>query len=104
MIPAISAGVELERLHAGAGNAGRDDADEFLIGHRVPELAAAQIDAADAVAVGAVAGRALRVVEPRAVGDVGRRVFTWMCGLAEREARARQRHRRTSHPAPRTSD
>src|SRR3954465_15591563 len=93
-------GIELEGLHPGAGNAGRDDPDEILIGRRVAELAAAEIDAADAVSIGAgeigaadavsigaVAGRALRVIEPRPVGDVGRRVLARMRGLPEGEPR-----------------
>ena len=81
MMPASLGRVELERQHPGARDAGGDDAREILVGDRVAELAAAQIDAADAVAVRAVAGRALRVVEARAVGDVGRRVFAGMRGL-----------------------
>jgi hypothetical protein len=67
--------VEPEGLHPGARNAGRDDANEILIGDRVAKLSAPEVDAADAIAVGSVAGRALRVVEACAVRDVGRRVF-----------------------------
>src|SRR5262245_56458472 len=69
-------GVEPEGLHTGAWNPGRDDPQEVLIGRPVPELPAAEVHSSDAVAVRAVARGALRVVQPRTVGDVGRTVYT----------------------------
>jgi hypothetical protein len=75
MMPVISDG---SNLNARPRDSVQDDARQILIRHRITELAAAKIDAADAVAVDAVAVRALRVVQPRSVGDVGRRVFAGM--------------------------
>ena len=62
--------VQRKGRHAGGWRAGPDEAREVAIGERVAELAAAQIDAADRIALRAVAGCASRRVEARAVGDI----------------------------------
>src|SRR5438874_8470116 len=72
--------IERERLHPGTLDAGEDHAREILIGDGIPESPAAEIDSADTVAVRAVARRALGVVQPRAVRDVCRSIFTGMRG------------------------
>src|SRR4029078_8737744 len=62
--------IELERLHAGSLDAVGNDPDQILIGHRIAKLSALEIDAADAITVRAVAGRALRVIQAGAISDV----------------------------------
>src|SRR6185295_14474257 len=62
--------VEIERRHAG-WRSRPDEALEVAVDDGVPELAAAQVHAADGVAGRAVAGDALLGIQLRAVGDVG---------------------------------
>jgi hypothetical protein len=98
------AGREPEPVHAGTGNAVLDYQGERLICGRVAELAAPQIDAADAVAGGRVTGRTLRRVDARAEGDVSRSVLGRRCLTASSQPsgdpaeRHRRHHVRTHRP------
>ena len=55
--------VERERRHPRGLRTGPDESREIVVGRRVPELAAAQVDAADRVALCAVARDASRRVQ-----------------------------------------
>src|SRR5262249_489389 len=74
--------------HRRAGNPRLDDADDLGVGGAAAELAALQFDAGDHVAVRAVAAGAARLVEPRAVVDVGLGVTVLLRGGGPRRRAA----------------
>ena len=78
--------VERERRHPRGLRPGPDEAGELVVGDRVPELAAAQVDAADRVALRAVAGHASRRVEARPIRDVD----VWILAVVNRRRRLRR--------------
>ena len=74
-MPACSAAVELERRHAGARDAVGHDLLQLAIGGGAANRAAAKVDIAHPVTIGAMTGDALRRVQLGAEDDVGHRIL-----------------------------
>src|SRR5439155_14213533 len=76
------------RRHRRARDTGLDDPDDLRVGRPAPELAAHEIDAGHHVTGWTMTSRAARLIEPRAVLDVGRCVTV----LLRQHRRSGQKH------------
>ncbi len=70
--------VERKRRHTGRLRAGPDEARQLRIRSRIAELPTAQVDAANRVALNAVAGDTTRRIQAGAVGNIHIRILSVM--------------------------